>query len=82
MKASISLEKYRIKLKGGDKKFSVLIYLNKCKTYAKPDNTYEKLRLLVHQVMENNKDLVDPNENEELLSLRFALDCYRENIGH
>ena len=65
MKANISLEKDRIKLKGQGKKVIIPLEPKVGTPWEEPDDTEEKVRQL-YKVIESNFDPVEPNNQGEL----------------
>ena len=65
MKANISLEKYRIKLKGQGKKVIIPLYPEEGEPWEEPYDLEAKVRKL-YQVIESNLDMVEPNNQGEL----------------
>ena len=65
MKACISMEKDRIKLKGVGKKVIVPIYPSQEKLWEEPNENEGYIRR-VYQIMENNEGSIEPNEYGEL----------------
>ena len=65
MKANISLEKYRIKLKGQGKKFIIPLDPKEGAPWEQPDESEEKVRKL-YKIIQSNLDSVEPNDQGEL----------------
>ena len=65
MKANISLEKDRIKLKGQGKKIIIPLDPKAGTPWEELDDTEEKVRQL-YKVIQSNFDLVEPNDQGEL----------------
>ena len=64
MKASISLEKERIKLKGNGQKFIVPIHPSQGKPWIEP--IYEEVDIQKLYQIHNNEDYTEPNNYGEL----------------
>ena len=82
MKANISLEKYRIKLKGQGKKIIIRLDPKEGTPWEEPDDTKDKVRQL-YKVIQSNCDLAEPNDQGELnlgsstsVSQNFDADLY------
>ena len=65
MKSNISLEKYRIKLKGQGKKVIITLDPKDGAPWEEPDNSKEKVRKL-YKIIQSILDTVDPNDQGEL----------------
>ena len=65
MKANISLEKDRIKLKGQGKKIIIPLDPKEGTPWEEPDDTEDKFRQL-YKFIQSNYDLVEPNDQGEL----------------
>ena len=65
MKANISLEKDRIKLKGQGKKIIISLDPKEGAPWEEPDDSKARVRKL-YQVMQSNSDMVKPNDRGEL----------------
>ena len=65
MKANISLEKDRIKIKGQGKKIIIPLDPKEGTPWEEPDDIEDKVRQL-YKVIQSNYDLVEPNNQGEL----------------
>jgi len=65
MKASISLEKGRIKIKGKGKRVIIPLDLEKGKSWEEADDDDVDARRL-YQVIQSNEDTIEPNMNGEI----------------
>ena len=65
MKANISFEKDRIKLKGQGKKIIIPLDRKEGTPWEEPDDIEDKVRQL-YKVIQSNCDLVKPNDQGEL----------------
>ena len=65
MKANISLEKDRIKLKGKGKKVIIPLDPKEGAPWEEPDDSEAKVRQL-YRIIQSNLDTVEPNEQGEL----------------
>ena len=65
MKANISLEKHRIKLKGQGKKIIIPLDPKEGAPWEEPDDSKDKVRKL-YKIIQSNLDSVGPNDQGEL----------------
>ena len=65
MKANISLEKDRIKLKGQGQKVIIPLDPKEGEPWEEPDNSEAKVRQL-YKIIQRNLDTVEPNDQGEL----------------
>lgn len=61
MKANISIEKYRIKLKGKGKKIVIPLDPSEGKPWDEPNDKDSNI-CWIYQIMKNNEDTVEPNK--------------------
>ena len=65
MKANISLEKDRIKIKGQGKKIIITLDPKEGKPWEEPNDSEDKVRQL-YKIIQGNLYLVEPNDQGEL----------------
>ena len=65
MKANISLEKDKIKLKGQEKKVIIPLDPKEGEPWEEPDDSEDKVKQL-YKIVQSNSNLVEPNNQGEL----------------